>query len=107
MSARFISPLKVYFPALLLTGLFTKITFFESGISDALAFCCLAVLTGWQVYLSHLRIQKLHQKQIDSISRDLAHVKAVVQTMSMVNQAKVNLNKNNPLGGFTWTEEAK
>lgn len=69
--------ISTHYASMLLFCLFLKGLALPLAISESIVFGCLTILSGWQEYLNHIRMQDYHQKQIEELVKDVNNLKAV------------------------------
>ena len=100
---KIIDDAKVYLAPSLLLITTLKLLIFGATIPDSIVVGFLALLTGWQIYITSLRVSKLQQQQINLIKKDVHSLKSTISTVQMLHASKPpSSSGQNPLKGFSW-----
>lgn len=95
---------KAHYGSLLLFVATSKFIFLGATIAESICFGFITLLTGWQIYLGHIRLHNIHQRQINLLKKDIHHLKAISVQVSAINASIAGkASIQNGSKSFTWS----
>lgn len=95
---------KAHYGSLLLLVSTTKFIFLGASLAESICFGFITLLTGWQIYLAHIRLHNIHQRQINLLKKDIQNLKVLSVQVSAINASiagKASIQNGNK--NFTWS----
>jgi len=79
--------IKAHYGSLLLLVATAKLLIFGASLAESICFGFITLLTGWQIYLAHIRLHNIHQRQINLLKKDIHHLKAISVQIASINSS--------------------